>query len=56
MQLGQPVAACLKDVPSCLGAGQTVLAFFITPSIGAAWAPCQSLCSYGLRFSSGEEL
>lgn len=31
MQLGQPVAACVKDVQNCLGAGQTVLAFLIYP-------------------------
>lgn len=31
MQLGQPVVACVKDAQSCLGAGQTVLAFLIYP-------------------------
>lgn len=31
LQLGQPVAACGKDVQSCLEAGQTVLAFLIYP-------------------------
>lgn len=31
MQLGQPVAACVKDVQSCLEARQTVLAFLIYP-------------------------
>lgn len=42
MQLGLAVAACVKDVRSGLEAGQTVLAFSITPLIRAILARYQS--------------